>query len=206
MKISIASVLMTCALFPSPSAAQRGGVAGGGLGGARFSGSPGVRPIAPIALRRAGFPSRRGFPASQFGAYPLSGASSSGFSTDAGCWGQSENCGDRYQAPPSVVAAQPEPPPPPPPPPVQPVIHEYNWPKSSDSVAGEFSLVMKDGTVHLATAVWVQDNEVRYFTRDGDPEHVSANLIDREASRRRNVEKGLSLWLPAGKPARESRP
>src|ERR1700686_4718277 len=55
---------------------------------------------------------------------------------------------------PSYTNQSPEPPPPPFPP-VTPVLHEYNWPEQMNTSA-TFSIVATNGTVYLATMVWVE--------------------------------------------------
>jgi hypothetical protein len=100
-----------------------------------------------------------------------------------------------------VVVLMPQvelpPPPPPPPPPIQPETREYQWPASaSDSSATTFSIVSKDGQVQLATAVWVQDNALCYFTPDGRKGRIQIGSVDRQSTRQRNAENHLNLWLP----------
>ena len=110
------------------------------------------------------------------------------------------NNGDGYPAPsvtvaiPQVVAALPARPPEPP---IRPEVHEYNWPPSpSDFSAARFSIVFKDGRVQAAIAVWVQDDALCYITPDGSEGRVPIHSIDRQATRQRNAEKQLNIWLP----------
>lgn len=101
-------------------------------------------------------------------------------------------------APSVIVIAPPVPPepPPPPPPPAQPVIRNYHWPESPQTQAQTFSLVGRDGAVHQAIAVWVQDGEMRFATPKGSMERLPLRAMDRDATQRLNTEKGLTLWLP----------
>ena len=124
-----------------------------------------------------------------------------------GYWGYAcdplyaDNNGNGYPAPsvtvaiPQVVAALPARPPELP---IRPEVHEYNWPSSpSDSSAASFSIVSKDGRVQSATAVWVQDDTLRYVTPDGSESRMPIDSIDRQATRQRNAEKQLNICLPA---------
>ena len=111
------------------------------------------------------------------------------------------NNGNGYPAPsvtvaiPHVVAALPARPPEPP---IRPEVHEYNWPSSpSDSSAASFSIVSKDGGVQSATAVWVEDDALRYVKPDGSESRMPIDSIDRQATRQRNAEKQLNICLPA---------
>jgi hypothetical protein len=90
-------------------------------------------------------------------------------------------------------------PPPPPPPPARPEIRDYHWPASTnDSTATTFSIVSKDHRVRSAIAVWVQGGLLCYTAPDGSSGRVPLDEIDRDATRRSNAEKRLSLPLPAG--------
>ena len=84
----------------------------------------------------------------------------------------------------------------PPPPPVRPEIHEYTWPESATNAV--FSIVAKDGSVQSAVAVWVQGNSVRYIGPDGTAGHLPLDSVNRQATRKANSEKNLTLALPAG--------
>jgi hypothetical protein len=75
-------------------------------------------------------------------------------------------------------------------------MHEYNWPAATGDSATAISLVLKDGSVRLAAAVWVQDDTVNYTPRDGSAGLVPASVIDREATRRVNAQAGLNVSLP----------
>jgi hypothetical protein len=104
-------------------------------------------------------------------------------------------------------------------PPVQPEIHEYSWPSSSDLTVAtpnrevrvavapprpgsdaepcpSFSIVSKDGTVFRARALWVQDSIVHFTTVDGSVGQLPLGGVDRESTHRANAEHNLSLPLP----------
>ncbi len=116
---------------------------------------------------------------------------------DPAGWG---NAGDGNNQSPQVIVLtmQPEAPPPPPPPPPEPakaVTHEYNWPEPAVPSPGVLSLVLKDGTVRFAIAVWVQDNTVHYIAQDKTAQSKPLQAIDREATRVLNAQSGLTLSL-----------
>ena len=90
----------------------------------------------------------------------------------------------------------------PPSPPARSVIREYNWPASTTPSASTISLVLKDGTVRLAIAVWTEDGTLHYTSRDGTVGRLSLDAINREATTRANAEGHVSLWLPASKEVR----
>jgi len=101
--------------------------------------------------------------------------------------------------PPKVQAPEPEAPPPPPPPPpepVRPVTHDYSWPAQASDAAKVFSLVLKDGTVRFAIAVWIQDDMLHYVMQDRTAGRTPLDALDREATRRLNAEGRLNLTLP----------
>jgi len=110
-----------------------------------------------------------------------------------------------YAPAPSVVVVQPPPPPVyvmvPPPPPAQLEIREYRMPAeapqpSSADDAPAFAIVLKDGSVHSAIAVTVQEDSLYYVEPDGRPRLVPLDALDREATRRANRERKLVLQLP----------
>lgn len=90
----------------------------------------------------------------------------------------------------------------PPSPPARSVIREYNWPASTSHAASTISLVLKDGTVRLAIAVWTEDGVVHYTGRDGTVGRLPLDSINREATTRTNAEGQVTLWLPASKEVR----
>jgi hypothetical protein len=95
-----------------------------------------------------------------------------------------------------VLMPQVEALPPPPPPPIRPETREYTWPAAETDSSATFSIVSKDGQVQSATAVWVQDQTLCFFTPDGNKGRMAIESVDRQATRQRNAEKQLSLWLP----------
>jgi hypothetical protein len=110
---------------------------------------------------------------------------------------------NQMQPSPSIIVVMPQmelpPPPAPPPPPIQPQTREYNWPASSGgSAATSFSIVTKDQKVASAVAVWVQNNQLCYTAPEGSAGCMPIDSVDREATRRRNAEMQLILWLPSG--------
>jgi hypothetical protein len=56
-------------------------------------------------------------------------------------------------------------------------------------------LVLRDGTVRFAIAVWLQDGMLCYTTQDGVTGRTQLDAIDREATRRLNAGNRLNLWL-----------
>ena len=96
---------------------------------------------------------------------------------------------------PNVVVVQLPPPPSPPP---TPEIHEYSGasaaPASDEQPA--YAIALKDGSVHAAAAVTVQDNTLHYVDPDGQHRLVPLDMVDREATRRLNRERNLRLQLP----------
>jgi hypothetical protein len=186
-------------VFPTCSVAQRVGAAGMGRG-TGFSGNFGR------AANRGGFGSsfeHRGFGRSR-GFNDFGGYGGFGWDWDSyyGNYGYLANYGEEYPSPLNIVVLPPfreepvEPPPPPPPPP-RPEIHEYNWPSSGANPDAAFSIVLKDGTVHRAAAVWIQDNTVCFITPEGAGGQFLLTRVDREDTRRANAEQNLKLSLPA---------
>ncbi|HKE20906.1 MAG TPA: hypothetical protein VKB88_00870 [Bryobacteraceae bacterium] len=94
------------------------------------------------------------------------------------------------------------PPPVPPSPPARSVIREYNWPASTSPSASTISLVLKDGTVRLAIAVWTEEATVHYTGRDGTVGRLPLDAINREATTRANAAGQVAVWLPASREVR----
>lgn len=201
MKELMLAFAVVWSLLPVQSAAQRaGGRVGGGVSfhsgpfhsGPRpamgFSGNyglPSVGPIPPLTglrdlnFRRFG----RTLPGSGWG-YP---ALYAGYDDPS------------LAGSPIVVLPEPEgcaPAATPPPPPAKPEIHEYNWPESRSDPSAVFSIVLKDGKVRSAAAVWLQGNTVRYINPDGNIAWVALESINREATRSSNAVKNLTLSIP----------
>ena len=93
----------------------------------------------------------------------------------------------------------------PPPPPVRPEINEYKWPASSGDTAATFVLLLTDGSVRPAIAVWIQDNAVHYITPEGTGGRLDLYYVNREGTRMANAARHLALALPAGRPSGPSR-
>jgi hypothetical protein len=88
-----------------------------------------------------------------------------------------------------VVSAAPNEPP-------KPEIHEYSHPSTAGGEQA-FAIVLKDGSVHSAVAVTVQENGLYYVEPDGRHRLVRLDALDREATARLNRERKLQLQLPA---------
>ena len=199
MKGLIVFAMAGAIVFPTHSVAQRFGAPGMGRG-MGFSGNFGR------AANRGGFGSnfeRRGFGWSR-GFNDFSGYGDFGWYGGPyyGDYGYPANYGEGYPSPLNIIVVPPfreapvEPPPPPPPPP-RPEMHEYSWPNSGGNPDAAFSIVLKDGTVHRAAAVWVQDNTVCFITPEGTGGQLPLTSVDREDTHRANAEQNLKLSLPA---------
>jgi len=116
-----------------------------------------------------------------------------------GYWDSAFYGRDTYEAAPSgadliMPALEPESPPPPP---ATPVVQEYSWPPDSDSgSAATFAIVSKDGTVHRALAVWIQDESLCFTTPNGIGQQLPLNEVDGKATTRKNAELKLKLPMP----------
>ena len=97
------------------------------------------------------------------------------------------------QLPPYVVVQAP-------PPVVHPEVHEYGQASAADGAAVQpppaFALALRDGSVHSAVAVAVQDDGLHYVDPDGRHEIVALEALDRDTTRRLNEERKLNLRLP----------
>jgi hypothetical protein len=184
VKNTSAIAILICSLLSPHVKAQRGPV--GGTFGSRGFGNSGFQPFSP-------FPSF----SSRGGQRGLGNGSNAGLGLAAAYGDPGEGVPrEGYQQPPIVLVAPPEPPPPPPPP-AQPRITQYNWPKDMAPSATTYSLVRKDGRVHLAIAVWTQDQNVHYIAPDGEGGSIPLGAIDRDATMRLAAQGNLKLWLPA---------
>lgn len=110
---------------------------------------------------------------------------------------------DYGYAPPTPPVMPPLPPyvaVPEPPPVVHPEVHEYKQTSANEPVAVQeppaFALALRDGSVHFAAAVSVQDDGLHYVDIDGRHETVALNALDRETTQRLNQERKLKLHLP----------
>jgi hypothetical protein len=99
-----------------------------------------------------------------------------------------------FQPPPAPVFVEQ------PPREAQSVIHEYVQPVTDASPQGEspvFGIVLKDGSMRSASAVFVANNVLHYVDTEERNMRVSMDEVDREATRKLNRERKLNLWLPA---------
>lgn len=62
---------------------------------------------------------------------------------------------------------------------------------------GEFVLVRRDGGQVLAVAFTVQKGQISYITRDGVRRSVALSVLDLDATRNENEERGTTLRFPA---------
>ena len=200
----------------------RGGTVAGGFGHGRFRGGgliggfgfpsqgfvnlgiPPVGPIPPLGMNAPffGFDHRFGFHHRLF--------SSSGFFPYAfPLFAGSYDYGYAGYAPePSIIIVQ-QPSPQvivqqAPPAPVRSEIHDYKepapLPTTPPIAKGEevtFLIALNDGSVHAASAVWVQDKVLHYIDSDDRHHEVPLQSVDRALTRRLNRERKLDLWLPA---------
>jgi hypothetical protein len=118
--------------------------------------------------------------------------------------------GDDYLPPPDYLPSTDNLPPQPnpsvivqpPPAPVQTahaVIHDYNWNARGVAPATEqttVTIALKDGSTRSAIATWVQGRTLHYTDPDDKQGVLSADLIDRDTTRRLNKKKNLSIQLP----------
>ena len=154
----------------------------------------GLPPIAPIPPLGSFAPTPRGNRAS--GRPPRSGANSAWaypyFGWDTGLdYASAGVPGVVILMSPPVVQA-----PAPPPEPPRPEIHEYHQAEPGLGPAATFSIVMKDGVIRSAVAVWVQGDSVNFITPESARVQTPLTSVDREATRRANAEKHLMLSLP----------
>ena len=218
MKQLVVGVVFLWSLFPVHSAAERGGSGHGGGGAARSVGGfhgggftpPAFNGFDGFRTGRLGLPPIRPIP-------PLGPIGihnrfrNRGYGWDGSGWGYPDTFDgygdarygdDGYQNPMMIVSPEEERYGPviiqPPPPPVRPELHEYKWPDSSGDTAAAFVIMMADGSVHPAIAVWVQDNTINYITPEGAGGRLGLQSVNREGTRLANAAKHLTLWLPAG--------
>jgi hypothetical protein len=217
MKQLVVGMVFLWSLFPAASAAQRGGGGrGGGLPGGAISGGS----FQGSGFRGPGFHGYGGIRSGYFGLPPVGPIPPLG---STGTYNRFRNYGygwgglgvsypyaldgyggpayydDGYQGPMIVMPEQDCGPTvfQPPPPPVRPELHEYKWPESSADTAATFALVLTDGSVRAAIAVWIQDNTLNYITPEGAGERLELHSINRENTRMANAAKHLTLSLPA---------
>jgi len=87
---------------------------------------------------------------------------------------------------------------------IQAVIHDYKeLPAAAPAVRpatveeSTFVIALNDGSRLAASAVWVQDSTVHYIDADDRYHEVPLTSIDRQSTRRLNLERNLDLRLPA---------
>ena len=212
MKQLVVGIVFFWSLFPAHSAAQHGGgghgggfpAGGGGFMSPGFNGSgafnggrfglPTIRPIPPLG--RMGIHNRFrnnghgrgglgwGYPGA-FDGYGDAGYYDGEYQSPMIGMPEEESCGPTFIQPP--------------PPPVRPELHEYKWPDSSGDTSAAFVLMLTDGSVRPASAVWVQDNTLHYITPEGTGGRLGLHSINREGTRAANAAKHLTLWLPSGR-------
>ena len=207
MKQLVVGAVVLWSLLPAPSGGQRGG--GGHGGGGGFHGGTGGGFHGGMGggfhggmgggFRNRGFRNNgfrnNGFGNNGFGwggagwGYPSYYDGYADFNYDGNGY-QSSITPEPGQESWAPIVVQP------PPPPVRPEIHEYTWPESASNAV--FSIIAKDGSVQSAVAVWVQGNSVGYIGPEGTAGHLPLDSVNRQATRRANSEKNLTLALPAG--------
>jgi hypothetical protein len=62
-----------------------------------------------------------------------------------------------------------------------------------------YLIAFKDHTIYSAMAYWVDGDTLHYFTSGNTHNQVSVSLIDRELTRKLNLETGMEVKLPAAK-------
>jgi hypothetical protein len=197
MRQSVFAVVFLWSLLPAHSAAQRGAIRAGGRSSMGFSGShrlPASDSIVPLRSPRT----YNGLRNYGYGwGYPI------GFDG----YTQPSDYDVNYQNP--IVSMPEQDCGPvtiqPPPQPVRPEMHQYTWPDSSGDTAATFVLMLTDGSVRHANAVWIQDNTVHYITRDGAGGRLGLYSVNREGTRLANDAKHLPLRLPPGSQSSPSR-
>lgn len=205
MKGLAAGIVALMSFLPPHCAAQRAGFHGGGNSAPRASfnfGLPPVGPIPPLGPIRVfdGFGPRfgaNGRGMNRGGGWGFPGVYGFGAFPD---YYNDYYSGEEYQTPNVVMpsaqicpAVIPEPPPQP----ARPELHEYKWPNTGNEQPAVFTIVMQRGPARTAVAVWLQGNFVHYVAPDGTAARLPLGSIDREATRRANAEKHLTLQLPA---------
>jgi len=62
-----------------------------------------------------------------------------------------------------------------------------------------YLIAMKDRTIYATIAYWVDGETLNYITREGSPNRVSLDLVDRDFSKQLNEERHVEFKLPAAK-------
>jgi len=170
-----------------------------GAGSARRSFAPGGARQGQSAVRGAGF-------SSGLSLFPY------GFSYVDGYLPYDSATPYGYPLPPNFIIVQPPPSPAvvqEPPGEAPAVIHEYPQPLPGPSAQGElptFGIILKDGSVRSASAVFVTNNVLHYVDPEEKNLRISMDEVDREATLKLNRERKLNLWLPATPPMTAATP
>jgi hypothetical protein len=186
--------LVATALF-----AQRGGASRGSLPAGLGHATRPPGPVAPprintrIAGHRSGFRQRygNGFAAPY---YPFLGEYAPDYLPQPEYLPTPESFAPQAAAPPLAQAPEP----------IQTahaVIQEYSWKDHTPAAADEqttFTIALKDGSTRSAIVTWVQGRTLHYTDSDDKQGVLSADLIDRDTTRRLNRAKKLSIQLPPG--------
>lgn len=176
----------------------------------------GVPSVTTAQSRRPGFPSGSSASAGPWLTAPQqpwlalragrnTGSSASAIGGAWPSWGNPAQFGDSclsdsepYASPGQMMTPEPEPPLPTPiDRPARPVIHEYSWVGAPTSSGALFSIVLKDGEVRRAAAVWIADDGLHYAGAGGGGK-LSMAAMDLESTRRLNAQAGL-IWPIAGR-------
>jgi hypothetical protein len=221
MKRVVTGAIVLWSLFPAHSSAQRVFIHAGSGTPTGFSGNfglPPVGPIPPLGLTTPGFSGLGrnfnrfgfgGFGGLGFGGFGGLGFGGFGYGFPGFYGGYGGDYGEAYQSAPNVIVLVPQQEggaPQPPPEPARPEIREYKQPESAGTqTPAAFSIVSRDGMVRPAAAVWVQAGVVNYITPDGADGELPLASVDREATRRANAEKQLTLQLPVARGPAPSR-
>ena len=201
MKALLVGAVLMGGLIPYAVHAQRGGGRGGavvqpGFGLGRTGGGK-------FGIGRFGGRGQRGGSSGLgFAGYGWAPDYGWGYGGYSGLYEESwfpRQYGDEGQAssgPPLVIPMQA---PAAPLPPAHPVMQVYHWAENGGNPQATFSIVLRDGAVRQAVAVWVQDSEVRYTAANGGAGRVAPASIDCVATDRVNAQQQLSLRLPGCK-------
>ena len=207
MKPLLVAALAIYGAIPCAVNAQRGGAHGGAMGRPGFGSGNFLPGKGGIGRDRGFFDHGFGFNNRGFGLNNRGGFSGLGFGYGWGDGGYSGLYEESWfpqegnQTSPNMVMLPMQAPvqPLPPPQPARPVMQIYHWAESGGDPQANFSIVSRDGVVHQAAAVWLQDSDVRYTTANGGAGRMALAAVDCEATNRLNAQHQLSLRLPGCK-------
>jgi hypothetical protein len=74
-------------------------------------------------------------------------------------------------------------------------ILEFHWTEPPGKPGATYSIVSNDGKTYQADLVWVQDNNVHFFTPDGATVVLPLTSVNRERTSQANAEQNLKLQL-----------